>query len=76
MKIQQAIQLFKLGKLGSVEIMHNPSDSRQWFVMVRQTDGRSFMLADGNDNPVVDDDLERLFDLMKAIGFREAIVVF
>ncbi len=76
MKIPQAIEQHQSGKLDQVDIRRNPNDRQQWFVMVRQTDGKFQILADENDNPVVDNDLERLFELLKKIGFREALVVF
>lgn len=76
MQIEQAIEQFKLGKLDQIEVRRNPSDSRQWFSMVICTDGKYLMLADENDEPVVDEELERLFELLKKIGFGEARIIF
>jgi hypothetical protein len=76
MKIQQAIKLYRSGKLHQIEIRRNPGDIRQWFVMVSQTDGIYLMLADENDNPVVEETLEKLVEKLKKIGFREARIIF
>lgn len=76
MQIEQAIEQFKSGKLDQIEIRRNPSDRRQWFVMVFSTNGKYLMLADENDHPVVDEDLERLFILLKKIGLGEARIFF
>jgi len=74
--IQRAIEQYHSGKLDGIEIRRNPNDCRQWFLLIKCTDGKSFILIDENNNPVVDEDLERLFKLLKVIGFREAIIAF
>ena len=76
MNIQQAIELFRSGKLDEIEIRRNPADIRQWFVMARQFNGKLLILVDENDSPVVNNDLEELFTVLKKIGFREVRVFF
>lgn len=76
MKIQQATERFQTGRLDRAEIRRNPSDIRQWFVMLRQTDGKASVLVDEHERPVVNGDLEALFDTLKSIGFRETNIVF
>ncbi|WP_043320103.1 hypothetical protein [Microbulbifer sp. HZ11] len=72
MKLGQAQEEFKAGRLDEVQIRKNPSDIRQWFVMVRTTDGASLILADEQDAPIVDRDLTRLVGILKDIGCKEA----
>ncbi|MEZ5524997.1 MAG: hypothetical protein R3E62_08600 [Pseudomonadales bacterium] len=76
MKISQAIAQFKAGKLEQIEVRRNPSDNQQWFVMVIKVDGKSLMLADENDQPLVAEDLEKLFSELRKIGFRDARIFF
>lgn len=76
MNFLQAVELFESGKIDEIEVRRNPGDIRQWFVMVRQFDGKSLILVDGNDSPVVDDDLEALFTVLKKVGFREVRIFF
>lgn len=74
MKICQAAQLFKAGMLDEVQIRKNPGDVNQWFVMIRKLNGKSLMLADERDQPIVEDDLTRLMDMLKSIGCKEVRV--
>jgi len=76
MKLEEAIEQFKLGRFEQIEVMRNPSKSTQWFAMLRKTNGKSLMLADSEDDPIVVDDIEALFSIIKKIGFHEAKVFF
>ncbi|WP_105102360.1 hypothetical protein [Microbulbifer pacificus] len=74
MKICQAAEQFKSGLLEEVQLRKNPGDVRQWFVMLCKVNGKSLMLADEQDQPIVDDDLARLVEMLKGIGCREVRV--
>lgn len=76
MNIQQAFERFKSGNIDEIELRRNPGNIQQWFVMVRQSDGKSLILVDEDDSPVVDGDLEALFTVLKKIGFREVRIFF
>ncbi len=77
MKVSRAIELFKSGELNEVEVelRRNPNNIEQWFVMLRHPDGKSLMLADENNRCVVDSELQTLLDLLKNIGFHQAMVI-
>ena len=72
MKICQAEQQFKAGALEEVQLHKNPSDINQWFVMLRLQNGDLRMLADEQDQPIVDEDLTRMMGVLKSIGCKEA----
>ncbi|MBB5211343.1 hypothetical protein [Microbulbifer hydrolyticus] len=74
MKICQAAQQFKKGALDEIQLRKNPSDVNQWFVMLRKQNGDLLMLADEQDEPIVDGDLTRLMGVLKSIGCKEARV--
>jgi len=54
--------------------MRNPSNQTEWFIMLRKQTGKSFMLVDDNDSPIVDSDMEQLFSILKTLGFMQVIV--
>ena len=75
MNIQQAIEQYRGGNIDRLDIRRNLTNRRQWFVMIKQMDGKLLMLVDEDDEPVVNENLEQLFELLKGIGFREANIV-
>lgn len=74
MKVCQAAEQFNSGLLDEIQLRKNPDNVSQWFVMVRKVNGKSLMLADAQDRPIVDHDLARLMKLLKGIGCREVRV--
>ncbi|WP_020410941.1 hypothetical protein [Hahella ganghwensis] len=76
MKMSEAKSLADAGKLAAAELLRNPSDFSQWFIMVVESSGKSFIIADENDDPIVTDALESLFALLKSLGFRKAQIAF
>jgi hypothetical protein len=76
LKIQRAIELFQSGALERVEIRRNPSDRKQWFIMIVGVDGRPLMIADEDDKCVVSECLEEIFDTLNTIGFSSGEVFF
>ncbi len=76
MKLSEAMELYNAGSLRSAELLPNPSDHQQWFIMVTGGSGKSFIIADEDDNPIVTGQLEELFKTLKALGFRKAQITF
>jgi len=76
MKFSEAAQLAAEGKLNSGELLPNPSNYRQWFIMVVETSGKSFIIADEEDEPIVSSQLEDLFKILKTLGIRKAQITF
>ena len=76
MKLSEAKQLATAGKLKSGELLLNPSNHQQWFIMVVETSGKSFIIADEEDEPIVSSQLEGLFKTLKSLGIRKAQITF
>lgn len=58
----------------NAHIRKNPSDLKQWFIMLVDAQQQSFILADDTDAPMVSEDLNTLSDVMRQIGVREFTV--
>ncbi|OZG74382.1 hypothetical protein BTA51_05065 [Hahella sp. CCB-MM4] len=76
MKLADAKTLAEAGMLAAAELLRNPSDHTQWFIMIIEKSGKSFIIADDDDQPIVTDELEALFSLLKELGFRKAQIAF
>ena len=48
MNIEQARACFLTGYLVNAEVLKNPSNMAQWFVLVQNSSGKSYMLEDDN----------------------------
>lgn len=72
MKISKAINLHKKQLLEHAYLIRNPSNQKQWFIMLSLKSGERFLLANEEDNVIVDDDLGNLIDLLKSLGFYTA----
>jgi len=51
-----------------------PSSKTQWFVMLRDTSNKSFVLADNDDQPIASEDMSALAELIRQIGLKEFTV--
>lgn len=71
MKLSNAIAIGKEGKWIEAEVRKNPSDQSQWFVMLRNSDHKPFMLADDEDTPITLNELDSISDLIQSIGVKE-----
>jgi len=71
LKISNAIALGREGKRMDVEVRISPSDQCQWFVMVRDSDHKSFILTDDENTPIALNDLDSISDLIQSIGAKE-----
>ena len=76
MKFLAAKKLAGKNSLLRADLMRNPSDSRQWFITLTLASGRSYMLADDNDTPIVDADLNRLIEILNTLGFSTTQITF
>lgn len=56
--------------------MRSPSNPDQWFITLRLISGESFLLADEDDQVIVDSNLENLFQILKGLGFHMAKITF
>lgn len=74
MKLSNAIALGREGKWIDVEVRKNPSDQCQWFVMLRDSEHKLFMLADDEDTPITLNDLDSVSNLIQSIGVKEFMV--
>jgi len=74
MKLSKAIEKGKEKNWLSAQIRRNPSAPQQWFVMLVDTQQRSFMLVSDEDDPILSEDLNEFVILMKKIGIREFTV--
>jgi len=73
-KLSRARQQSVAKNLIEAELMRNPSNKSEWFIMLRKQTGKSFMLASDDDSPIVSSDMEQLFSIVKILGFRKVIV--
>lgn len=76
MKFSKAKELYAAKKLLGADVFRNPSNRDEWFVMLHNDSGKSFILADDDDVPIAAKDLGKFLLLLKSIGFGQACVHF
>ncbi|MDX1812091.1 MAG: hypothetical protein R3240_09100 [Gammaproteobacteria bacterium] len=76
MKLSEAKNLNKNHQLKKAHLMRSPSNPDQWFITLRLISGESFLLADEDDQVIVDSNLENLFQILKGLGFHMAKITF
>jgi hypothetical protein len=59
-----------------VEVMRNPSDLSEWVSWVHELSGKSFLLSADDGIFIKSADTTKIFDILKALGFRQATVIF
>ena len=74
MKLSRARQESVAKNLSQAELMRNPSNKMEWFIMLRKQTGKSHILVNDDDSPIVDTEIEQLFSILKSLGFRQVIV--
>ncbi|NOY71242.1 MAG: hypothetical protein GXP14_02525 [Gammaproteobacteria bacterium] len=74
MKLSRARQQSVMKNLIEAELIRNPSNTSEWFIMLHKKTGKSFMLANDDDSIIVSSDMEQLLSVVKSLGFRQAIV--
>jgi hypothetical protein len=76
LKIDQAIQQYQEGIFRSATIRKSPNNLDEWFIMLMDNNGLSFMIADNDDSIITCSDLNNIFETLKEIGFSSAEVYF
>lgn len=74
MKLNEAIELGKQGRWETAQVRVSPGNPEQWFVMLRDVEQKSFILADNEDSPIATEDLNSLAELARDIGLKELTV--
>lgn len=71
MKLNDAIAMGKESVWIEAQVRANPGSLAQWFVTLRNTSNKYFILADDDDDPITMDDMNALAELIKSIGLKE-----
>lgn len=71
MKLDNAVALGKNNVWKEAQVRVSPGNRTQWFVMLRDTRNKSFMLADNDDIPITTPDLNTLVPLIKSLGLKD-----
>jgi hypothetical protein len=58
MKLSRALEPAVATQLVEAELMRNPSNNAEWFIMLHKRTGKSFMLANDDNLPIVSSDIE------------------
>jgi hypothetical protein len=74
MNYKDAKKWLESGKLTQAEIMRNPENKQQWFLMMRDKHKKCFMLVDDNEKVQTYDSLDDAAMVIKNIGFKTLIV--
>lgn len=61
--------------IDGAEILRNPSNRKQWFMMIGDKLGKKLMLVDENNHPLISAELEELFDILKSIGINRVEII-
>ena len=71
MKVAQAKILHAENQLVAVDLIRNPSNIEQWFILVIHRDGQTFFLEEAG-KPLIFKDITESIILLKEIGFKKA----
>lgn len=74
MKLNEALERGKTGRWQEAQIRISPGNRQQWFVMLRDTRQKSFILADNEDQPIATEDINELVDIIRSINLKEFTV--
>lgn len=73
MKLDDAISHGENDSWVEAQVRLSPGSRTHWFIMLRDTNNKSFILADNDDNPISSDDVNELARLIKSTGLKEFI---
>lgn len=76
MKLNEAIELGKVGSWQDAQVRISPGSRDQWFVLLQDVYHKSFILADNDDQPIASEDMNALVQLIRSIGLKEFTVLF
>lgn len=71
---EQAKASFINGYLVEAEIIKNPGNLSQWFVLLLNRAGKAYMLADETGKTLVNDHVDELLRVVHDIGFKQVLV--
>ena len=74
MKLNEAIELGKVGHWQDAQIRISPGSLNHWFVMLRDTQYKFFVLADNEDLSITTDHINELAQLIRSVGLKEFTV--
>lgn len=74
MKLDKALELGKKGLWQEAQVRKNPSNLNEWFVILRDTDHKPFMLVDNDDQPLTTEDMNALIEIIHSIDLKEFTV--
>ncbi|QIB66886.1 hypothetical protein [Kineobactrum salinum] len=74
MKLNEAIEMGKTGCWRDAQVRLTPGSRSKWFVMLHDTRYKTYVLADDEDRPIADEDLNTLSRLIQTIGLKEFTV--
>ena len=76
MNISEAKEKLMAGEDLIAEVMRNPAELTEWLIWIRESSGKSFMLASDDETLIKSTDTTQLFHMLKSFGFRQATVIF
>ena len=71
---EQANIFFASGYLKEAEIIKNPGNTAQWYVLLLNTSGKAYMLEDDQGQTLVHTGIDPLLSLVREIGFHQVLV--
>lgn len=76
MKINKLAQVVDEKGIDSIQILRNPDNLSQWFVMIQTEDNASHILVDEQEIPITRMSVEGLTSILRQIGLKSAEVIF
>lgn len=76
MKKHEIRTLREKSHVDSVKIIRSPSDAREWVVLFKLVDGKSFLLVSDDDQVFSYVALDAAVQALDALGFARAEVLF
>lgn len=76
MKLNNAVALGNEGAWKEAQVRMSPGSGTQWFVMLHDSHGKVFILADDDDNAIAVDDVNSLVRLVQSVGLKTFTVHF
>ena len=76
MNITEVAARLTAGEELIAEVMRNPAELTEWLIWIRESSGKSFMLASDDNTLILSTDTTQLIHMLKSFGFRQATVIF
>ena len=74
MKLNDAIELGKTDRWQEAHVRVSPDNRNQWFVLLWDTQYKSFVLSDNEDRPIATEEINELAELVRSIGLKDFTV--